>query len=272
MNLHSIKGACRPGPRGSRGGGTRQWRWQALGQMSPGVPWGPNSPLCTAHVYDWGLNFPPPQTALGPALWPPPAGPVGLHQSSPLVCGTPNLSGSQPNPGLLQGCSLVVLKGVCWEKRPYAPLGTGRPELSLVSGSWEVAGEAASAICSFHGGKASCADAGRGWRSGHWPMASLRLQQPGLLSFWGHKWGTLPIHSNFQKDRTPPSKSQSAQSSFWGPPALVSSQPSSRTRHMASSLPSPCSPTVAAPHRVGSRRCPGADQLQAKRPQAPPVV
>lgn len=35
-----------------------------MGQLSPGVPWGLNSPPCTAHVYDWGLTFSPLQTAL----------------------------------------------------------------------------------------------------------------------------------------------------------------------------------------------------------------
>lgn len=36
-----------------------------MGQLSPGVPWGLNSPPCTALVYNWGLTFSPLQTALG---------------------------------------------------------------------------------------------------------------------------------------------------------------------------------------------------------------
>lgn len=165
--------------------------------------------------------------------------------------GPQNLSGSQPSPGLLlQGCCPAALKGVGWKKGPCAHLAPGRPALTLVSGPWEVAGvergltegagEATSAICSLCGGKASCAEAGRGWRSGHWAMGSLRLQQPGLLSFWGDGEGTLPICSNSQEDSSPPPQQVS------GCPVPPSEalqpwprpDPSSRTRHVVSpSLP-----------------------------------
>lgn len=118
----------------------------------------------------------------------------------------------------------------------------------LKEGAWEVAGtgkgltewagEVASAICSFFGGKASCAEAGRGWRSGHWAVGSLRFQRLGLLSFWGDGWGgSLPRNPRrpdpaLASLRVPTSPSDAGQP--W--PRLA---PSSRTRHMASLLLSP---------------------------------
>lgn len=193
-------------------------------------PWGLNSLPCTAHVYDRGLDLPCPHSS-----WSRPVATSCQASKSPSsLC--PLRDPAQAS------AQRRWLKEGAWEVA-----GTGK-------GLTEWAGEAASAICCLFGGKASCAEAGRGWRSGHWAVGSLRLQQLGLLSFWGDGWGTLSPEipggqtPTLASLRVPGFPSEAVQP--W--PRL---DPSSRTRHVASLLLSPHPPAVvAAPHRP---RCPG---------------
>ncbi|XP_026974174.1 uncharacterized protein [Sagmatias obliquidens] len=85
------------------------------------------------------------------------------------------------------------------------------------------------------------------------------LQQPGLLSFWGHGWGLSPPTQTPRRTRPSPSSLRVPSSPSGALQPWTSPNPSSRARHVASPLPSPRLPTVAAPNRARFR-CPEADQ------------
>ncbi|KAB0401644.1 hypothetical protein E2I00_007302, partial [Balaenoptera physalus] len=131
---------------------------------------------------------------------------LGLHKELPLLQG--------PDPAQTF-CSKAAVqypsKESAGRKGPMPHLAPGRPELTLVSGPSEAAGF----LC-------------RGWEGlEEWPVgcgfSDAPTTRPSLLL--GSWVGTLPTHSNSQKDKTLLQQSQGAQFSFWGPSALDIAQP-----------------------------------------------
>ena len=97
-----------------------------------------------------------------------------------------------------------------------------------------------------------------GWKSGHQAAGSWRLQQPDLLSFSGHGWGTPRPTQTPRRTDPPPASLRVPSSASGALQPWPAPGPSSRA-HVASALPSPRPPTVAAPCRA-RLRCPGAGQ------------
>ena len=184
--------------------------------------WGPLGPARTppsACVWDWALNTPPPQTASASPR-------ATSYGASGSPWGTPNLSGSQPAQA---SCPKAAVqhpsKASVGRKGPRLCMAPRGPGLSLVHGPcpWSVGPVPGLWALSMEGNPPVQRLGG----VEEWPPGCRLLEAPTarpslLLRSWV---GDSSTHSNPQKDRPSPSKSQGAQLCFWGPPALASARP-----------------------------------------------
>lgn len=237
VGLAHSKGRQRPPGPQVRGSQATEAAGIRLGESWGAL--GPAQPPHSACVWDWALNPPPPQIASAS----PRATSCGANG---LPWGTPNLSGSQPAQA---SCPKTAVqhpsKASVGRKGPRLCLAPGGPGLTLVHRP-----------CPWR--ESLPCRGWEGWRSGRQAAGSWRFQQPGLLSFLGHGWGTPRPTQTPRRTDPPPASLRVPSSASGALQPWPAPGPSSRA-HVASALPSPRPPTVEAPCRAGLR-CPGAGQ------------